>query len=469
VNLFDFLAANEFGTPGRPALEDDRGRSLSHGALASRVRGVAETLAAVDGPVAVLASNALDAARVRVALTDDPDRMARLAPRARRDSSAATARLLPALAAFRFDAPSGGPTDARVTFTSGTTGRPRGVRLGAGDLLRVAQSLAEATGADRDERHLALLPLGVLLEEVGGLLRTLLAGGTVVLPRDPGTNGASRGDGERLAATAHACRATSAVCVPQILAAWVAALERAGRPMGGLRFVGVGGASVAPPLLRRAHAVGIPAYEGYGLTEACSVVTLNVPGACRPGSVGRPLPHAEVRVAEDGEVLVRGATLAGYVGGTGGPDADGWWRTGDLGRIDDEGFVHLLGRRGNVFVTSYGRNISPEWIEGRLTGCPSVAQAVVLGEARPRPVAVLVTGAPREVVDAEVARAVESLPEYARPAGWVRAREPFTAERGLATTNGRPLRDAVARAYADALSELETPSPVQETHHGLSL
>jgi long-subunit acyl-CoA synthetase (AMP-forming) len=188
-------------------------------------------------------------------------------------------------------------------------------------------------------------------------------------------------------------------------------------------------------------------FEGYGLTECGSVVCLNRPEATRDGSVGRPLPHARVSIVE-GEIQVEGARALAYLGGEALPD--GPVRTGDLGYQDDEGYVHITGRRKNVFITAFGRNVSPEWVESELLAHPAIAQAVVWGEAQADNVAVLV---PRraDIDDARLARALADinagLPDYARVARFVRAGAPFTAEAGLMTANGRPRREAILGRY----------------------
>lgn len=481
TGLFAALEAAAARDPRRVALDDARA-SLRWGELPSAVRVAEAALTACgDAPVALLAANSVTSALVHLAsltggrplvplppffsdeqvrhavgsagaacvLTDD-------APRIRSvlgGSATPAPAFLGRLAAFRVEVPPAAHRDARITFTSGTTGTPKGVRLGAASVLAVASSLAWATSASPSERHLAILPLSVLLEETGGLLRTLLAGGTVLLPPlgEIGLTGSSAVAGDRLADAIGRRRATSLVCVPQTLEALVSEAERTGAPPS-LRFVGVGGATVPLALLERAGRAGVPAFEGYGLTEAASVVALNVPGAVRAGTVGRPLPHVRVRVDGTGEILVAGSTFAGYVGGAAGaaegPDADGWWRTGDVGRIDDDGFVRVEGRRRNVFITSFGRNVCPEWVESRLLGASSIAQVVVVGEGLPRPVAVVVPRGSAGEVERDLARVGAGLPDYARPAAWVAARRPFTAQAGLATPNGRPLRDAIARLHA---------------------
>lgn len=391
------------------------------------------------------AAHALRAAGVARVVTDAPDRVATWCDAAgpRRASG------LGGLTEIDLRPAEDGPAECRVTFTSGTTGAPKGARIPRRALLDVATSLAAVTQANPSERHLALLPLAVLLEETGGLLRTLFAGGTVLLPpiATTGLAGSSAIDGAQLVAAITRHRATSLVCVPQSLDALVGEAERGGAPPS-LRFVGVGGAKVPPSLLERAARVGVPAFEGYGLTEAASVVALNAPGAVRRGTVGRPLPHVRVRVDASGEIHVAGAVFAGYVGSDDRPAADGSWATGDVGSIDADGYLRISGRRRNVFITSFGRNVSPEWVESRLAGCPSIAQCVVVGEGLPRPVAIVVARGGAADVGRDIARAAADLPDYARPAAWVAARRPFTAESGLATPGGRPLRDAISALHA---------------------
>jgi len=266
-------------------------------------------------------------------------------------------------------------------------------------------------------------------------------------------------------------RVTSAITVPETLASVCDHVANRGSPSRRtLRFVGVGGAIVPPDLLRRARALGIPAYEGYGLTEACSVVTLNTEGADRVGTVGRPLAHVRVRVAEDGEVHVAGALCGGYLGRPEGPCGDGSWATGDLGELDPEGFLHLRGRKRNVLVTSFGRNVSPEWLESRLLSVPEVRQAVVFGDGLPRPVPVVV---PRQAEACDDPRWLDdlnaSLPDYARLARPVLASEPFDVGNGQWTSTGRPRRHVIERAYRDAIheraAELSPSRPTEVSTH----
>ena len=352
-------------------------------------------------------------------------------------------------------------TTAVITFTSGSTGQPKGVCLGQRALLAVARSLGKAIKTTAAERHLSLLPPAILLETVGGLLRTLLAGGVVLTP-DRATMGVAdmiTVDGPTLLRSIAACRASSIITMPQVLATLVQNLERDQLPAPPtLGFIGVGGAAIAPELLRRAARRGLPACEGYGLSECASVVCLNVPGAARVGSVGRPLPHARVLISPDGEVLVGGATLSATLAGDAVPGPGELWATGDLGRFDDDGYLYLTGRKDNRFCTAYGRNLSPEWIEAQLAQVAGVQQVVVLGDGLPAPVALVVADRSNSAdLLAQLKHAALALPAYARPARWLFPAEPFSQTNGLWTATGRPRRRAIATAFAHRLTH---PTPL---------
>lgn len=347
------------------------------------------------------------------------------------------------------------PGTAKITFTSGTTGAPKGVCLDAAAMGRVADGVAQALAPLGIERHLNALPFAVLLENLAGLMAPRRQGSTVVtLPLDQlGLAGASGFDAARFHATVRAQQPHSMILLPQMLRAWCAHLARTGqRAPASLRFVAVGGAAVGAPLVHAAQALGIPVGEGYGLSEGGSVQTLNLPDAERAGSAGRPLPHARLRVAADGELQIAGSLFAGYLGDA--TPVPAWWPTGDLGHIDAEGFVHLHGRKKNVLITAFGRNVSPEWVETTLRGQPAVLQAVVLGDGQPALCAVLWPARP-DADDAALQAAVDAvnatLPDYARIARWTRGRAAFDAASGLATANGRPQRAAILAAHADAL------------------
>lgn len=344
---------------------------------------------------------------------------------------------------------------AKLTFTSGTTGTPKGVCLSADSLLRVARELEQASQPVEARHHLALLPLAILLENLG-CYAALYAGAMLSVPsqRTLGIQGASGVDPTRLLGCLAERRAQSLILVPQLLLMLVMAAEQKAFNPHLVRFAAVGGARVSHDLLRRAEAVGLPVFEGYGLSECASVVCLNRPQAHRCGSVGRPLPHVQLRLADDGEVMIKGATLLGYLGEA--PHSDPWWPSGDLGEFDDDGFLYLRGRKKHQFVTSFGRNVNPEWVEAELTQGGDIAQAFVYGEALPHNHALLwptrVDCTP-QMLELAVSRANANLPDYAQVHRWTRLDEPFTAANGLLTANGRPRREAIVEHYRTLLTE----------------
>lgn len=342
------------------------------------------------------------------------------------------------------EAPPRSSPGSKVTFTSGTTAAPKPVVLSAQEQWQVARSLADALAPLGVRRHLCLLPLAVLLENVAGVYAAQLAGAHFCVPplAEAGLHGASGFEAKTCLEAIERWQAESVILLPQMLAALTGALEAGARAPRGLRFAAVGGARVGACLLERARRVGLPAYEGYGLSECASVVALNLPGADRPGSVGRPLAHCAVRI-ENGEILVKRSR--------------GWLQTGDLGRIDADGYLYVEGRRKNVLITSFGRNVSPEWPEAELLAGPAIAQAAVFGEARPQLGAVLVSAspaAPDAVLEREVQAANARLPDYAQVRRWLRAEARFTPQNGLATANGRPRREAIWQTYGARLDAL---------------
>ncbi|MCT2398200.1 AMP-binding protein [Novosphingobium mangrovi (ex Huang et al. 2023)] len=334
---------------------------------------------------------------------------------------------------------------ARVTFTSGSTGTPKGVCLSASHMLAVAASVVEAVGAEHAGRHCALLPPGILLETVAGFFATMLAGGTYVCPpqAEAGLADPFRPDFAAMAQRLADWRITSLILVPEYLAGLVAVMERTGLRLPLLTLVAVGGARVPVDLLARARALGLPVRQGYGLTECGSVVSLERADEDVPGSAGRPLGHMKARIAPDGEILLEGEMFLGTIGE---PREPGPLATGDIGRIDDDGRLWIEGRKSALIVTSFGRNISPEWVEAQLTAQPDIAQAMVHGDGLAAVEALLVPARADADLAAAVAAANAELPAYARVAGW-REVAPFTPANGLLTGNGRLRRKAIEAAW----------------------
>ncbi|UQE73615.1 AMP-dependent synthetase/ligase [Gordonia sp. PP30] len=148
-----------------------------------------------------------------------------------------------------------------------------------------------------------------------------------------------------------------------------------------------GGAPLGARLGHFFRGVGIPVYEGYGLTETTAAVTVNTPSHARMGTVGRPIPGNAVRIAEDGEVLLNGAVVFG--GYWDNPDAtaeaitDGWFHTGDLGSLDEDGYLKITGRKKEIIVTAGGKNVSPAPMEDIMRAHPMISQAMVVGDQKP--------------------------------------------------------------------------------------
>ncbi|MBX5461198.1 MAG: AMP-binding protein [Steroidobacteraceae bacterium] len=350
----------------------------------------------------------------------------------------------------------------KVTYTSGSTSEPKGVCLSASAIGSVSRSLCAATASLRIRRHLSLLPLPTLLENIGGVHVALQCAATCILPPASQT-GMDYGalDESHLLAALDAAQPESLILVPELLRILVSA-ARAGRALpSSLKFIALGGAPVSEDLLREAAELQLPVYEGYGLSECASAVCLNTPGAARRGSVGRPLPHARVRLDSAGQLLVSGAVMSGYLGA---PLASPLLEvaTGDIGEIDDQGYVHIRGRLRNIYITSLGRNVSPEWVEREITRDPAIQHAVVYGEGKPHAAALLSparAGLDDSVAERAIARANTRLPDYALVRRWAWMPEIPSPSNGLLTASGRLRRDRVLERFASVLQHLlQTPS-----------
>jgi long-chain acyl-CoA synthetase len=353
----------------------------------------------------------------------------------------------------------------KITFTSGSTGEPRGVCLSHQQLLRQADILSSVIALDAP-RHLCVLPLSTLLENVAGIYAPILAQGEVIIPRqeEMGFKGSVLVDSQKLLGAIRSVQPHSMILIPQLLLLLVNAIKQGWECPASLKFVAVGGSRVSVDLLTQARQLGIPVYEGYGLSECASVVSLNTPNGQKPGSCGKPLSGLTISFSK-GEVVVSGNTMLGYVN-----EPESWGTkqisTGDLGHLDEDGFLTIDGRKKNLLISSYGRNISPEWVESELLANPLLAEAVLVGDARPFCTALLTARSPN-TSDAEIQAVVGSmnsgLPDYARVMAWHRLEQPLQGERRFMTDNGRPRRRAINLAfhdeieslYADGISEVE--------------
>ncbi|MCB1532881.1 MAG: AMP-binding protein [Alphaproteobacteria bacterium] len=331
---------------------------------------------------------------------------------------------------------------AKITFTSGTTGTPKGVCLPRTAMERVAASIVEVLGEEFAGEHQCVLPLAVLLENVAGVYAGLIAGCTVHL------NGLQQfGEGyENLHSVLNASQATSVILVPEILRMLMAQVSVRG-PLPDLKFMAVGGSKLDPTLILQARQMGLPVYEGYGLSECASVVSLNTPQMDKLGSVGKLLPHVKARIT-NGEIQIEDPGFLGYIG----EPASAVLNSGDLGGLDENGFLQVTGRKKNVLITSYGRNVSPEWVESALLASPKIMQAIVYGDTQPF-LSALVVPAPGAADIQDAIDAVnKSLPDYAQVKNF-KTVPPFTVAAATLTGTGRPRRKEILNLYTKEISD----------------
>jgi len=307
------------------------------------------------------------------------------------------------------------PPPLAVLWTSGTSGRPRGVALSAEALRIHALAVARRLGLHEGDRWLASLSVA----HVGGLAlvtRAALLGSEVVA-----TGGF---EAEAASQLMDRGRVTHMSLVPT---QFMRLLEhRAGAPLPPtFRCVLIGGAHAPDALVRRALGAGWPVALTYGMTEACSQVATAPPDVVRARreSAGKPLDGVEVRTSDDGEILVRGPTLAiGYVGSDEPmTDEEGWYHTGDLGSLDDDGFLRVTGRRADRIVSG-GVTVDAREVEAALEAHPAVVEACVVGvpdaEWGER-VGAVVVGVEGEVTPDELASFLEErLMSAKRPRVW---------------------------------------------------
>ncbi len=407
---------------------------------------------------------------------------------------------------------------ATIIYTSGTTGPPKGCVLTHGNIGAVQDaSLPLIEGGPGDATYL-YLPLAHLLAQLIEFT-TLIEGGTLVyfggriedvvaelaearpthLPSVPrlfekihsvvlSLAESQDGGRERFEeAVRIGVLAADGALPDELRDAHEAADKTLYGPVrqalgGRVRWALTGGAPIAPHVLDFLRACGIRVFEGYGMTESGGVISLNHPGAVKYGTVGKPIAGCEVRIADDGEVLARGTNVfPGYHADEPATraalDADGWLHTGDLGALDEDGYLRITGRKKDLIITSAGKNLTPSLSELAIQASRFVSRAVMVGDRRPHPVALItldaeeVTGwASRsgltltEPVSADprvralVQEAVdEANAQVSRPAR-IRAfavlDEDFSVADGLLTPSLKVRRRAVVERYAGVVERL---------------
>lgn len=347
---------------------------------------------------------------------------------------------------------------SKITYTSGSTGNPKGVCLSGDTIESVVLSLATQLTSAGIQRHLSLLPFATLLENIAGVYLPLFMGNAVITGsvNDFGLKSNHQFCAQTFINANKKWQANSVILLPQMLKA--IAEQKQPQHLSSFTFMAVGGGKVSSDLIEQCHTQKLPIYEGYGLSECASVVSLNTPIAHKVGSVGKPLPHVKLAINSSGELIVKGSKMQGYLNDTQiNHDHIENIATGDIAYIDEDGFLFITGRSKNLLISSFGRNISPEWVESSFLISDKIQQIFVYGDAQPYLSAVVVPSknSTIESVNQVIAKVNSSLPDYAQVQSFIIENNIFSVENGLLTENGKLRRDKLTQIYKYTLSPLE--------------
>ena len=401
-------------------------------------------------------------------------------------------------------------------YTSGTTGPPKACELTHGNYRAITSALETQDIVRVDECVYLFLPLAHALALVVQFL-VLDVGATIAYwEKDPqkivanlmelkpaffpsvprifekihtmATSAGDAGELEQATRVGIAVRQAK-LRGEEVPADLQAAFERAEQALyvnvrnlfgGRLRQAVTGAAPIAPSILEFFYACGVPVMEGYGMTETASVASVNTLDALRLGSVGRPLPGVQVRIGEDGEILIKGPNIFnGYyrdAEATREALVDGWLHSGDLGRLDEDGFLFITGRAKDIIITAGGKNITPANPEHALRYNRWISQAVVLGDGRPYLVA-LITLDPEEapafarehdleldevyrseLMRAEIQTAIDAVNSHYAPVEQIKRfeilPEDFSQPTGELTPTLKVKRSIVQQKYAETIDAI---------------
>ena len=357
----------------------------------------------------------------------------------------------------------------KITFTSGTTSEPKGVCLSREHLSEVGRSLAAATAHLNITKHISLLPYSVLLENMAATYANAFAQTDVLaLPLSSvGMTGSGQLDVTVMLKAITDHQADSMIMMPQMLKQLVNHLLEQPQDLSFIKFIAVGGAVCSAALLNQAQQLGLPVYQGYGISECGSVISLNNT-ADAVGSVGRPLQHCQVSLAGDGEITVKGPQFLGYLAQNNDIQAavdseQSEFETGDIGHFDDQGRLYITGRKKNLIINSFGRNILPDWIEGELLAIPAVLQAAVCGEAQPFLSALCVTTLSQTQLEAEVSKLNQTLPDYAQLKS-VHKVDAFTPANNQLTASGKLKHPQIFKTHQKLLENIYANRIETATH-----
>jgi long-chain acyl-CoA synthetase len=415
---------------------------------------------------------------------------------------------------------------ATLIYTSGTTGDPKGVMLTHGNITSNVVAAHSVIHIDQNDECLSFLPLSHIFERMVGHY-VMMWGGTIInyaqsidtvpadmIERRPTVMASV----PRLYEKIYAKVLEGVMAGPplrQKIFFWAkrtaekwAELHIAKRPIPGslafqkriadklvfsklqartggrVRLFASGGAPLSADIARFFYAAGLPVLEGYGLTETSPIIAVNTFDNIRLGTVGKPLPGVEVKIASDGEILTRGPhVMKGYYNKPEATaeaiDADGWFHTGDIGLLDADGFLKITDRKKDIIVTAGGKNIAPQPIENRTKSVPFILNAVMLGDKRKYPIMLVVpnydkvrewlaaTGKPggseaelaarpevAKKVEEEISAVLKDLAHFEVPKKFLLLTQDFTIESGELTPTLKVKRRVVEERYRAKIDAL---------------
>lgn len=418
-----------------------------------------------------------------------------------------------------------GPGDvATMIYTSGTTGPPKGAMITHGNILWILASANTVAFVTADDESLSFLPLCHAYERIGGLFGSIFMGATINFAQNLNTILDDLAEVRptiflsvpRMLEKAYArtmARIESSGAAKKALFKWALDIGRKTTPYrlnkkrmpafldlqyrlaerlvysqvkqrfgGRLRYIVSAGAPLSKEIAEFFFAMDVLILEGYGMTELSAPSHINLPDAAKLGSVGRALPGVQERIAPDGEILVKAPSV--FVGYWKRPAEtmealeDGWMHTGDIGHVDEDGFLYITDRKKDLIITSGGKNIAPQNIENKLKAQPFVSQAMVYGDRRKYLVALITIdgealgqkraaegGAPLPAdisTDAEARRLAESavnavnaeLPSYETLKAWRLLDRDFTIDDGELTPTMKLKRKAITARFADLIEQM---------------
>ena len=413
-----------------------------------------------------------------------------------------------------------------IIYTSGTTGDPKGAMLTHQNFMFNASACIELVAIGHEDVLLSFLPLSHVFERMAGHYLPLTCGSTIAYAESPFTVAQNLGEvrptlmasvprlyetmheriiravkegspikqkifgwgvgtGQKVSQAIQAHQNPSALLKLKMgLANKLVFGKILARVGGRLKFFVSGGAALPQSIAEFFHAAGILILEGYGLTETSPVISVNCPDAWKFGTVGKPVPGVEVKIAEDGEILSRGPhIMQGYYNRPDDTaeaiDSDGWFHTGDIGQFDEEGFLKITDRKKNILVLSNGKNVAPQPIESELVRSDYISQVMLIGDGQKSVGALVVpnfdalgefgkeqgldtennatlveTKEVRQLIRGEINRFVADFADFERPRMFAVLNREFTQEEDEMTPTLKLKRQVILDHFSDEIDAI---------------